>query len=364
VLIRGQVDVPQLLEQAQRIAQREGIPGGVAIGLATEGYLSLHLPEAAPEQAWRLLKGLAQAAHLNPRAVTVTPNALTPRVFRDYFIDEINIEGPDQSQSVAENVPASTTFGELAAAFIHQNSDSATTSEGTHAVVDVVDPQSGATRRQRPESTLHDGNIQNGDTVHIAHQARAAGINPLLREEALTRVLIQVLAYADAHDPDFQVSYNAVHAPTEYLFRIHAPGWGPPPGGGTGNPSPVDEHEVLLLMPADFPVKAPEAYWQSPVFHPNIDLKTGKVCLGVLETGWRPAMDFAELCQMLVEIAGYQNYSLENGYNTDALKWARSEEGQAAIVARGGESKLQVLARESLQAVQGFSHLQFRPRAL
>ena len=28
---------------------------------------------------------------------------------------------------------------------------------------------------------------------------------------------------------------------------------------------------------------APEAFWQTPIFHPNIHRETGKVCLGVLE---------------------------------------------------------------------------------
>ena len=121
------------------------------------------------------------------------------------------------------------------------------------------------------------------------------------------------------------------------------------PGGA---PEPVDEHEVFLILPEGFPVQAPLAIWQTPVYHPNIDLETGKVCLGALEDRYRPAMDFGELCQILVDMAGYRNYEVREGYNTDAAEWAVSPEGRASIEARGGQSVDRMLWRMILDEVQ------------
>ena len=91
--------------------------------------------------------------------------------------------------------------------------------------------------------------------------------------------------------------------------------------------------------------------WRSEVFHPNIvpawrgDVPKGAVCLGPLMDAYRPDLDFAVLCQLLVDMAGYRNYEARTlgrweeteGYvNVPAATWARSERGQERILAIGG----------------------------
>jgi hypothetical protein len=100
----------------------------------------------------------------------------------------------------------------------------------------------------------------------------------------------------------------------------------------------VDEHEVLLLLPESFPMQAPAAFWQTPIFHPNVRRGNGKVCLGVLEDRYRPGLDFGDLCQMLADIAAYRNYEVREGYDAEAREWALSPAGQMAIEGRGGRS--------------------------
>ena len=117
----------------------------------------------------------------------------------------------------------------------------------------------------------------------------------------------------------------------KHLVGDHLPqaGW---------QPYPLEKHEVFIKLSVNFPMQAPKVFWQSPIYHPNVDAKTGKVCLGVLEEKYRPGLDFGQLCQMLVDIAAYHNYEVREYYNQEAAQWARSEEGQMAITARGGKS--------------------------
>ena len=49
---------------------------------------------------------------------------------------------------------------------------------------------------------------------------------------------------------------------------------------------------------------------------------TGAVCLGVLQDSYSPGLDFGLVCQMLVDMAGYRNYELTEGYDPDAGRWA------------------------------------------
>jgi hypothetical protein len=136
------------------------------------------------------------------------------------------------------------------------------------------------------------------------------------------------------------------------MFRFRAPGWGPPRTTGA-DPEPVDEHEVYLMLSPDHPVLAPLAIWQTDIFHPNVDAKSGKVCLGVLEDHYRPGINFGMICQMLVDIAGYQDYGARDGfYNDEAMKWATSERGQELIVSRGGQSLSSMLLRVMIQEVR------------
>jgi ubiquitin-protein ligase len=170
----------------------------------------------------------------------------------------------------------------------------------------------------------------------MAPESTAGGLNPLVREEALARARGQIKRFADTH-PEFRVQANGKHSPTEYRFKFSAKGFGPPQEAG---PLLIEEHSVWLVMPPDFPMKAPQVYWRTPIFHPNIHPDDGSVCLGLLQDHYRPALDMEELCKILVEMATYRNYDLGGVYNTEAAEWAGSEQGQAAIEERGGVSLL------------------------
>lgn len=259
--------------------------------------------------------------------------------FPDYILRRIFAEGPDQQRFELNNVPASTPINDLARATMSQYHEDMwprdTNGVPRQATADHI-TEDGTSHRLNPGSTLHENGIREDGTVQINPESTAGSINPMLRDEALVRVRLQILEYKKTF-PEFDVKMNAVDLPSEYLFSFPAPSYAPPEPGAS--PPRINHHEVRLLLPPNFPMQAPIAQWLTPIFHPNIHSTKGVVCLGELRENYRPAMDFAKLCQMLVEIASFQNYAWEEGFlNREAALWAASEAGQKAIADIGGRT--------------------------
>lgn len=337
IVISGEAELRRVLERARAISAEQGLDGQVEVGFVTPDNIQLRFPTATPEQA-AAVAGRLREEQLAERT-TVVPND-----FRDYLLQRLFVEGPDQGRFELSDIPASTRTKDIVQAVMSQYHEGIwprdRDGQARNAVIDQVDEGTGAHTRLDPQSSLHESGVEDGATLHVAPESTAGAINPIIREEALARVRAQVLAYARAH-PGFRVQANAKVAPTEYLLSFEAPGWGPPSDDGA--PYPVDRHKVLLLLPTNFPMQAPTAFWQSPIFHPNVHPKNGKVCLGALEDRYRPGLHFGELCQILVDIASYRNYEIREGYDRQARDWAVSKAGQAAIERRGGTSITRLL---------------------
>ena len=271
---------------------------------------------------------------------------IEPYHFRDYYADPLTAEGPDGRRYALDRIRASTRVKDIARGVMHQYSDDVWPSrqgQKTQAVVDQV-AADGKGKRLDPGETLHDAGVRPGDTLRVAPERTAGAIDPLMREAGLARAKNEVLKFAESH-PGFEVDANSLVAPTEYLFRFSTKGFAPPLSPG-GPPRPINDHEVLIELPDDFPIKAPLAWWQTEIFHPNIDPATGWVCLGALQDQYRPSLDFGELCQMLFDLAGFRNYAVTEGHNPDAAKWALSPEGQLTIEQIGGLSIIRRMVME------------------
>jgi hypothetical protein len=326
----------RILKLAKETVQRTG--RNFVLNLGTEGSSRFHISieDAQPAEIDRLAREIEQAcANLGVQA-RVTRE---PYHFRDYYSDPLTAEGPDGQRFALEQLRASTPVKDIARGVMNSYKDevwpTTKTGQRQQAVIDRVTPE--GTVRLDPRQTLHDAGVRPGDTLQVSPERTAGAVDPLLREEALARVRVQVLDHAAAN-PGFEVEANSLVAPTEYLFRFRASSFAPPLSPGE-SPRPIELHEVLVELPPDFSVEAPTAWWQTDIFHPNIHPETGLVCLGALRENYQPGLDFGELCKMLVDITAYRNYAFEEGYfNEAAAKWALSEEGQLAIEQAGGFS--------------------------
>lgn len=282
---------------------------------------------------------------------------------RDYLLHNLYIEGPDGRRFRITDAPAQQTVGNLAAEVVEQYGPELPDA-ARPAVVDHVGPN-GQGRRLDPDRTLDQSGIQDGDQVRVGFQARAAAINPLDRQDALYRVRNQIRAFGDTRDPDqeFTAKANSSLMATEYILEFRQPSFGPPPSPESP-PTDIDYHRVLIQLGSDFPETPPMVFWLSQVFHPNVfptyecerargrEQQRGLVCLGALMESYVPSLHFGALCQLLMDIAAFRNYSLykvgstvdstgalrrqADFFDRDAAFWAQSLDGQRRILAIKG----------------------------
>lgn len=317
-----------LVQELRRLAAARGVRMQLDLALRGSVILTFSGESSGTEQEV-LRADMTQFFAARGAAAVVTA---TPHQHRDYFLDPLYVEGPDGSRYEIDQVRAATRVSELARSVVG-NYDAdfwpADKAGGRPAVVDHLDPATGGRRRLRGDQTLHDSGVRPRDTLVVNPEAVAGAVNPMLRAESLAQVRNQIQEFAAAN-PWFQVEVNSTEIPTEYVFSFPARAY------ASIDLTPVDHHRVFLQTPADFPLAAPVVFWQHEIFHPNIEPKYGLVCLGALAESYRSGLHFGVICQMLVDMAGYRNYVVSEGYNPEAARWAASPAGQAAIQARGG----------------------------
>ncbi|MCW8378494.1 ubiquitin-conjugating enzyme E2 [Streptomyces justiciae] len=261
---------------------------------------------------------------------------------RPYLLEALRVNGPDQQPYDLAGVPSITPVRDIAAAVLAHYEGRM--GRRPRTVVDHQQPD-GSFRRLDPAQSLHEAGVREGDTLNVYPEATAGHAE--LRMQAIIRVREEMHRYADQHE-DFEiVDTDDPEFPTDYEIRFKGPGLRLPEqqsASALPRPEAQDKHNLLILLGPDFPLVAPAVFWLSPIFHPNIKgpdpqypEAEGAVCLGVLAHSWRPALDFGQLCQMLVDMAGYRNYEISDSFNPIAALWATTEDGAAMIEAIGGK---------------------------
>jgi peroxin-4 len=59
--------------------------------------------------------------------------------------------------------------------------------------------------------------------------------------------------------------------------------------GPTDSPFEGFEFDVSILVNFDYPLSPPVIAMDTVAFHPNINMKTGEICLDILKKEWCPA---------------------------------------------------------------------------
>ncbi|MFC4044649.1 effector-associated domain EAD1-containing protein [Dactylosporangium siamense] len=277
----------------------------------------------------------------------------------NYLLRELYVQGPDGSRFRLVDAPAQQTVGAVAGEVVsHQYQDDDEVEANRPTVVDKVDGRGDLTR-VGGDQTLDEAGFEEGDNMRIGWEGRAGAVNPVDWQNALDRVYKQIRLFAEGH-PDVKMWADSMSTPTEYEIAFRRKSFAPPEHPGQ-EPAVIEAHKVRIALGADFPEVAPNVFWLTPIFHPNVfpmydceaargrpDLR-GFVCLGMLAESWQPALDFGDLIQTLIDIAGYRNYELyqvstgrdgpmwrANYFDRDAARWANDH--QAAIVGIGGST--------------------------
>lgn len=244
---------------------------------------------------------------------------VVPRGGPIYLVSNLIVEGPDGRSFLFTDTPAATTIADVAADALAEYPDAAGSPRS--AVADRVEANGQGTRLN-PEHNLDQAGIRDGDRLRVGYQANAGAVNPVHRNEALFRAGNQIEAFIDNH-PGIGLDANAPDLATWYELQFVQRSFGPPRDLHAKDlqPTEIDEHVVQIELGPDFPDKPPVVYWQTEIFHPNIwpnyesekarqhPMERGLVCLGELTEAPERALDFGRLCQTLLDIAAYRNYS-------------------------------------------------------
>jgi peroxin-4 len=71
-----------------------------------------------------------------------------------------------------------------------------------------------------------------------------------------------------------------------------------------GTPFEGHYYHVALTLREGYPINPPKARFLTPIFHPNIHFKKGKVCLDILKKNWTPAWGIQAVCDAISALIG------------------------------------------------------------
>jgi peroxin-4 len=72
------------------------------------------------------------------------------------------------------------------------------------------------------------------------------------------------------------------------LLRLRGHVFGP-----SGTPYEGGRFALELTLPPSYPLGPPNVRFRTPVFHPNVNFRTGEICLDILQSAWSPAWSLA-----------------------------------------------------------------------
>lgn len=66
--------------------------------------------------------------------------------------------------------------------------------------------------------------------------------------------------------------------------------------------------KIKIEFPAEYPLKSPCVNFETPIYHPNVEPKSGAICLDVLTTEWTPMYEIKHIFDtFLPQLLSYPN---------------------------------------------------------
>ena len=102
-----------------------------------------------------------------------------------------------------------------------------------------------------------------------------------------------------------------IRALDEDMNVIHATIPGPSNSPYTGGVFNLEIH-----ISPEYPIMPPHVAFITKIFHPNVDSRTGEVCLDILKSDWSPVWGVATVCRAIVALLDSPN--ADSPLNCDA----------------------------------------------
>lgn len=96
--------------------------------------------------------------------------------------------------------------------------------------------------------------------------------------------------------------------------------------GPNNSPFQGGVFNLSIYFPTDYPFKAPKVFFDTKIYHPNINTNGG-ICLDILKESWSPALTVSKLllsiCSLLTDPNPDDPLEIEiaNEYKTDLKKY-------------------------------------------
>ncbi|KXS16752.1 ubiquitin-conjugating enzyme [Gonapodya prolifera JEL478] len=74
--------------------------------------------------------------------------------------------------------------------------------------------------------------------------------------------------------------------------------------GPVDTPYDGGRFEISIKVPVSYPLAPPTMNFVTTVCHPNVQFKTGEICLDLLKTAWSPAWTLQSACSAVAMLLG------------------------------------------------------------
>lgn len=72
--------------------------------------------------------------------------------------------------------------------------------------------------------------------------------------------------------------------------------------GPANSPYENGNFKLRFIFPENYPFKAPEVKFLTTVYHPNIKLDSGEICLDVFTSSWAPTQKVSEILEKIASM--------------------------------------------------------------
>lgn len=69
--------------------------------------------------------------------------------------------------------------------------------------------------------------------------------------------------------------------------------------GPIGTPYASRFYQIKLALPADFPHSPPRGFFLTKIYHPNVDMSTGAICVNTLKKDWTSAVTISHVLSVI-----------------------------------------------------------------